>query len=222
VNARDGCASFFQQVVNANELQTLIMQHGVGLTSMSDSEVIMQFLCAPAPPPSSEHIHGADWPARIRSFMGLAATSYSLAFMTNDALCVCACHHCQHPSPLHLPSPLHPLLASVHDNRRVVRLCLPPLPAPVPSSLTFTTALPTRVQSTMFSLSDFTFFFLVFFFFVCFYRYAIRDPFGNRPLCIGKIDTPRGGAAWVVSSESCAFSAISAEFVRSVRPGELF
>ena len=46
---------------------------------------------------------------------------------------------------------------------------------------------------------------------------AVRDPFGFRPLCIGRL--PDGG--WVVASESCALAAIGAEFVRDVRPGEL-
>ena len=46
---------------------------------------------------------------------------------------------------------------------------------------------------------------------------AVRDPFGFRPLCIGRLSN--GG--WVVASESCALTAIGAEFVRDVRPGEL-
>lgn len=46
--------------------------------------------------------------------------------------------------------------------------------------------------------------------------FAVRDPFGVRPLCIGTID---GG--WVVASESCALDHIGAEFVREVEPGEI-
>ena len=46
---------------------------------------------------------------------------------------------------------------------------------------------------------------------------AVRDPIGFRPLCIGRLSN--GG--WVVASESCALTAIGAEFVRDVRPGEL-
>jgi amidophosphoribosyltransferase len=50
--------------------------------------------------------------------------------------------------------------------------------------------------------------------------YAVRDPFGNRPLCIGKlINTKRD--VWVVASETCAFFPIGAELVREVRPGEI-
>ncbi|QEK13026.1 amidophosphoribosyltransferase [Crassaminicella thermophila] len=45
---------------------------------------------------------------------------------------------------------------------------------------------------------------------------GVRDPHGLRPLCIGKID---GG--YVLSSESCAFNVIGAEFVRDVEPGEI-
>lgn len=43
-----------------------------------------------------------------------------------------------------------------------------------------------------------------------------RDPFGFRPLCIGKRDN-----AYMLSSESCALDTVGAEFVRDVRPGEI-
>ena len=43
-----------------------------------------------------------------------------------------------------------------------------------------------------------------------------RDPFGFRPLCIGKRDT-----AYILASESCALDTIGAEFVRDVEPGEV-
>eukprot|EP00035_Acanthoeca_spectabilis_P037225 m.44112 g.44112 ORF g.44112 m.44112 type:complete len:347 (+) comp8503_c0_seq1:4494-5534(+) len=119
------------EVVNTQSLMEMILNHGVGMTSKSDSEVIMQMLCAPAPQPSSEHMHGPNWQCRIRAFMSKALTSYALAFMTSDEL------------------------------------------------------------------------------------YAVRDPYGNRPLCIGRVPTP-AGQCFVVSSESCAFSAINAEFVREV------
>jgi hypothetical protein len=46
--------------------------------------------------------------------------------------------------------------------------------------------------------------------------YGARDPFGFRPLCIGK--TASGG--YVIASESCALDAIHATFVRDVLPGE--
>ena len=45
---------------------------------------------------------------------------------------------------------------------------------------------------------------------------AVRDPNGFRPLSLGKID---GG--YVVSSETCAFDSIGAEFIRDVKPGEI-
>jgi len=43
-----------------------------------------------------------------------------------------------------------------------------------------------------------------------------RDPFGFRPLCIGK-----RGKAWFLASESCALDTVGAEFVRDVEPGEI-
>ncbi|MFQ5695683.1 MAG: amidophosphoribosyltransferase [Terriglobia bacterium] len=46
--------------------------------------------------------------------------------------------------------------------------------------------------------------------------YAIRDPRGFRPLCLGRLD-----GAWVVSSETCAFDLIDAEYEREVEPGEM-
>ena len=43
-----------------------------------------------------------------------------------------------------------------------------------------------------------------------------RDPFGFKPLCIGKRDQ-----AYIIASESCALDTIGAEFVRDVLPGEI-
>lgn len=46
---------------------------------------------------------------------------------------------------------------------------------------------------------------------------AVRDPWGVRPLSLGKL--PEG--QFVVASETCAFDAIGAQFVRDVEPGEI-
>lgn len=43
-----------------------------------------------------------------------------------------------------------------------------------------------------------------------------RDPFGFRPLCIGKRDN-----AYMLASESCALDTVGASFVRDVLPGEV-
>jgi amidophosphoribosyltransferase len=45
---------------------------------------------------------------------------------------------------------------------------------------------------------------------------AFRDPFGFRPLTLGRI-----GEDWVVASETCALDLIGADVVRDVRPGEV-
>jgi len=45
---------------------------------------------------------------------------------------------------------------------------------------------------------------------------AARDPWGFRPLCIGKLE-----GAYIVASETCALDLIDAEYVRDVEPGEL-
>ncbi len=43
-----------------------------------------------------------------------------------------------------------------------------------------------------------------------------RDPYGFRPLCIGKRDN-----TYLLASESCALDTVGAEFVRDVLPGEI-
>ncbi|MEO7021241.1 MAG: amidophosphoribosyltransferase [Ktedonobacteraceae bacterium] len=45
--------------------------------------------------------------------------------------------------------------------------------------------------------------------------YAMRDPWGMRPLCLGRLNN-----SWIVASESCALDRIGAAFVRSIEPGE--
>ncbi|OGE26792.1 amidophosphoribosyltransferase [Candidatus Daviesbacteria bacterium RIFCSPHIGHO2_02_FULL_39_12] len=45
---------------------------------------------------------------------------------------------------------------------------------------------------------------------------AVRDSFGIRPLCFGKLN---GG--FVVASETCALDIIGAKFIREVKPGEM-
>lgn len=46
---------------------------------------------------------------------------------------------------------------------------------------------------------------------------AARDPFGLRPLSLGRLDN----GAIAVASETCAFDKIDAEFLREVEPGEI-
>jgi amidophosphoribosyltransferase len=46
---------------------------------------------------------------------------------------------------------------------------------------------------------------------------GIRDPYGNRPLCIGKL----GKKGYVLASESCALDTVGASFYRDVEPGEI-
>ncbi|MDH3785809.1 MAG: amidophosphoribosyltransferase, partial [Acidobacteriota bacterium] len=45
---------------------------------------------------------------------------------------------------------------------------------------------------------------------------AVRDPWGLRPLSIGKVD-----GAWVVASETCAFDLLGATRVRDIERGEV-
>lgn len=46
--------------------------------------------------------------------------------------------------------------------------------------------------------------------------YALRDPYGFRPLSLGKL-----GEGWVVASETCALDIVGAEYLRDVEPGEM-
>ena len=45
---------------------------------------------------------------------------------------------------------------------------------------------------------------------------AVRDPYGLKPLCLGK-----RGNAYIIASETCALGAVGAEFVRDICPGEI-
>lgn len=46
--------------------------------------------------------------------------------------------------------------------------------------------------------------------------FGVRDPYGFRPLCIGKKD-----GAYILASESCALDTVGASFIRDVEPGEI-
>jgi len=48
--------------------------------------------------------------------------------------------------------------------------------------------------------------------------FAIRDPFGIRPLCVGQLTD---GEGWVVASETCALDTVGAAHEREVAPGEI-
>jgi amidophosphoribosyltransferase len=48
--------------------------------------------------------------------------------------------------------------------------------------------------------------------------YAIRDPRGYRPLCLGWHEKSH---TYIAASESCALSAVEAEFIRDIEPGEM-
>lgn len=48
-----------------------------------------------------------------------------------------------------------------------------------------------------------------------------RDPYGFRPLVLGRRPLGDGSFSWVVASETCAFDLIGAKLVREIEPGEL-
>lgn len=45
---------------------------------------------------------------------------------------------------------------------------------------------------------------------------GVRDPLGLKPLCLGKREN-----SYVLASESCALTAIGAQFLRDIKPGEI-
>ncbi|MGC9521499.1 MAG: amidophosphoribosyltransferase [Anaerolineae bacterium] len=64
-------------LTNTPELRRDLLQHGVGLVSSSDSEVITQMLAGAA---------GSTWEARLQDFMKTARGAYSLTILTRDAI----------------------------------------------------------------------------------------------------------------------------------------
>jgi len=46
--------------------------------------------------------------------------------------------------------------------------------------------------------------------------YAMRDPHGFRPLCLGKL-----GEGYIVASETCALDMVQATYIRDIEPGEV-
>lgn len=45
---------------------------------------------------------------------------------------------------------------------------------------------------------------------------GVRDPYGLKPLCIGKMEN-----TYIITSESCAITSLGAEIIRDVEPGEI-
>uniref|UniRef100_A0A1A9WFN2 Amidophosphoribosyltransferase n=1 Tax=Glossina brevipalpis TaxID=37001 RepID=A0A1A9WFN2_9MUSC len=138
------------ELVNSDSLRRKLLDLGVGLSTLSDSELIAQSLCRPPEERKGKEkiseLNGPNWPARIRQFMESTPLSYSLVIMIKDKI------------------------------------------------------------------------------------YAVRDVYGNRPLCLGKIVPLNVGnikvkeataEGWVISSESCGFLSIGARYVREVEPGEI-
>jgi amidophosphoribosyltransferase len=51
--------------------------------------------------------------------------------------------------------------------------------------------------------------------------HAVRDPYGFRPLCLGRLGTADAPEGWMVASESPALDVVGATFVREIAPGEM-
>ncbi len=110
-------------LINAPQLRRELLERGVGLSTSSDSEVLLHLLAGAG---------SSDYMTRIRIMMARAEGAYALTILTRTAI------------------------------------------------------------------------------------YGVRDPWGLRPLVLGRID---GG--YVLASESCAFGTIGAETVVEVQPGEI-
>lgn len=64
-------------ITNAPALRRDLLQRGIGLTSSSDTEVLIHMLAGAG---------GTDWMARIRTVMAQAEGAYSLTILTRDAI----------------------------------------------------------------------------------------------------------------------------------------
>jgi amidophosphoribosyltransferase len=78
-------------LTNALELRQMLLQRGVGLTSTSDTEMMLQILAAPSEVWEKDGIKfeaedGDLWLARIRAMMHMVEGAYSLAILTRDAI----------------------------------------------------------------------------------------------------------------------------------------
>ena len=51
--------------------------------------------------------------------------------------------------------------------------------------------------------------------------FGVRDPYGFRPLCLGRLGPAEAPEGWVLASETPALSVIGATFVREIGPGEM-
>src|SRR5665213_258864 len=51
--------------------------------------------------------------------------------------------------------------------------------------------------------------------------HAVGDPYGFRPLCLGRLGTADAPEGWIVASESPALDVVGATFVREISPGEM-
>ena len=120
-------------LTNAHILRRALLERGVGLSTSTDSETIIQMLAQPL---NIDH-REPRWEARLRSFMDVAEGAFSLAILTRDAI------------------------------------------------------------------------------------FAVRDPSGFRPLCLGELTLDDGHRGYVVASESCALGTAGATFIREVEPGEI-
>ena len=50
--------------------------------------------------------------------------------------------------------------------------------------------------------------------------YAMRDPLGFKPLCIGELKSSKRNL-YFVASESCAIDTVGGSFIRDIKPGEI-
>jgi amidophosphoribosyltransferase len=51
---------------------------------------------------------------------------------------------------------------------------------------------------------------------------AIRDPYGFRPLVLGRKQDEKKEWSYVVASETCAFDLLGVQYLREIEPGEIF
>ncbi|ELK03686.1 Amidophosphoribosyltransferase [Pteropus alecto] len=205
------------ELVNATRLRKKLLRHGIGLSTSSDSEMITQLL---AYTPPQEQDDTPDWVARIKNLMKEAPTAYSLLIMHRDVIYAVRDPYGNRPLCIGRLIPV----SDINDKEKK---SLETEGWVVSSESCSFLSIGARIKNLMkeaptaYSL-------------LIMHRdviYAVRDPYGNRPLCIGRLipvsdinDKEKKSLeteGWVVSSESCSFLSIGARYYREVLPGEI-
>jgi amidophosphoribosyltransferase len=193
------------QVAKQAVLRKLVLGRGVGLFSNSDSEVIAQMLARPHDPAEAAAFAAAGGVKTAPAPSASSSSSSSAAAADGGASAAAAA--ASSSSAAAAPSPAAAAAAAA----------APATPTPsTPAALPVWACWLARIAAFMrdcegaYSLVALTKDAL----------YGVRDPYGLRPLCVGRAQAPDGSWSYYLASESCALGTVGGDFVRELRPGE--